>query len=121
MKHRITTTAALFVAAITFSLPLTALSTELPVCTYAQSDSDGDGFGWEDRRSCRVTEDSQTDGSEKLFGCIDNDGDGWAGMVWRYVLSRAKIAKIPTPLEMDGAGTVKSPARLPPTLRALAR
>lgn len=46
-----------------------------PVCQYAASDSDGDGYGWEDRSPCVVTEASS---SEALpMQCVDDDGDGW--------------------------------------------
>ncbi len=48
----------------------------LPECAYTSSDPDGDGYGWENRDSCRVTENSVgPDNSVPM--CIDNDGDGW--------------------------------------------
>jgi len=45
-----------------------------PTCEYASSDPDGDGFGWENRKTCVVT--SETTDLVPA-GCVDNDGDGW--------------------------------------------
>lgn len=46
-----------------------------PVCEYRTSDTDGDGFGWENRATCIVSEDSQNDNAQQV--CVDEDGDGW--------------------------------------------
>jgi len=43
-------------------------------CQYADSDLDGDGWGWENNRSCIVTTPNLTVTKTK---CIDSDGDGW--------------------------------------------
>ncbi len=51
----------------------------LPACSSASFDSDGDGFGWENNQSCKVT-DSST-GNNGLATCVsassDPDGDGY--------------------------------------------
>ncbi len=43
----------------------------VPVCTEPGSDSDGDGWGWENNATCIV----QTTPPDS--NCIDTDGDGW--------------------------------------------
>jgi len=45
-------------------------------CQFASSDPDGDGWGWENNQSCRVTNNSVTSGIAPTT-CIDTDGDGW--------------------------------------------
>jgi len=58
-------------------LPLTtqiSFAQQKPVCQYADSDEDGDGFGWENRDTCIVTEQSVQNAPT---ACIDDDGDGW--------------------------------------------
>lgn len=42
------------------------------VCVSDQSDTDGDGYGWEDGKSCTVIKECQSHGSD-----IDGDGWGW--------------------------------------------
>ncbi len=50
---------------------------ELPECKYVDSDIDGDGYGWENRLSCVVTEASLGPAPAVVDGCLDEDGDGW--------------------------------------------
>ena len=56
-----------------FSMPVQAQSH--PVCQSTSSDSDGDGFGWENRAPCIVTADTSTAPAEAV--CVDDDGDGY--------------------------------------------
>ena len=62
----------------------------LPACSSAASDSDGDGYGWENDQSCVVTssgtdsgnsDDNGSDSNSGLPTCAsaasDSDGDGW--------------------------------------------
>lgn len=65
---------ALLATTLLIPLPQISQAQETPECLYADSDSDGDGFGWENRGSCVVTEQST---SAAPTGCIDDDGDGW--------------------------------------------
>lgn len=56
----------LFAGAL-FSLPTTPVfAAPVPICQSAATDSDGDGWGYEGGRSCRV-----------VSVCTDTDGDGW--------------------------------------------
>lgn len=41
-----------------------------PTCMDPASDSDGDGWGWENNQSCVVAESTDS-------ACVDTDGDGW--------------------------------------------
>ena len=61
----------LFTFAITGVSPVGAQS--FPDCQYSNSDSDGDGYGWENQQTCVVSDVS----TQPLAGCIDDDGDGW--------------------------------------------
>jgi hypothetical protein len=63
-----------FAAVVLFAVltaPLTAQT--IPICLSASSDSDGDGFGWENRQSCRVVATVGTCRSAES----DSDGDGF--------------------------------------------
>ena len=62
---------SLFLACL--SLSAQALSTSpsyYPACVDATSDTDGDGWGWENGLSCIVS-------TPPSAQCIDTDGDGW--------------------------------------------
>ena len=48
----------------------------LPACKLAGSDSDGDGFGWENNASCRVTTSTRPQCSDNNSD-PDGDGYGW--------------------------------------------
>lgn len=68
-------------AAITGSFVANAQS-PLPACQSASSDPDGDGFGWENSESCRVSANpDNTLATGALFFCestdSDSDGDGF--------------------------------------------
>lgn len=45
-----------------------------PDCQFASSDTDGDGFGWENQRTCIVTDSTSVAVAPV---CIDDDGDGY--------------------------------------------
>ncbi len=65
----------------TWSLPATAQS-GLPVCQAANSDPDGDGWGWENNSSCIVAGSAVAPAAEQqtnfcLYLSSDDDGDGW--------------------------------------------
>lgn len=47
-------TAVLFVLLAAVLTPVPATAQDYPTCRSAASDPDGDGWGWEDNRSCRV-------------------------------------------------------------------
>jgi len=51
----------------------------LAVCASAASDSDGDGFGWENNKSCRVSGNAAPTSSSDICQSAnsDPDGDGW--------------------------------------------
>ncbi len=49
----------------------------LPTCAFSSSDPDGDGYGWENQRSCIVTDSSTENTSGGPNDCVDLDGDGW--------------------------------------------
>jgi len=66
------------------SLPVFSAADDLPFCSNASFDSDGDGWGWENQQSCRVgnsaatTATSSTNGKPVCgAGAIDPDNDGW--------------------------------------------
>ena len=63
-------TAMLPVAAVLFSLHVGPVSAATIACTSASADPDGDGFGWENNRSCYVVKDCGSNAS-------DSDGDGF--------------------------------------------
>jgi len=52
-------------------------------CLSADSDPDGDGYGFENGQSCTVTP-GTTSSAPQAGACIDNDGDGWG---WNGVAS----------------------------------
>jgi len=63
-----------------------SVTSAMEVCKTPQSDVDGDGYGWEDNRSCKVTDtpvsaSSQVDISDTRPSCVrsdsDSDGDGY--------------------------------------------
>jgi len=71
---RTITPVVLLAAGFAFSSPQLQAQTP-PVCQ-TNSDVDGDGWGWENNRSCRV---ASTSGSPSPTGalCVDSDGDGY--------------------------------------------
>ena len=61
-----------------------SVSSDLPACTSASFDPDGDGYGWENEQSCIVVATSDVSGTGTGTGtnyCTrtdsDSDGDGW--------------------------------------------
>ena len=83
---RLTGDVVMFFKNSIYGLALTALLCSLfsvttiqaqarPVCQSASSDSDGDGYGWENRAPCIVTE--QTSAEPAAAICLDDDGVGW--------------------------------------------
>jgi len=85
------------------SAPL--VSTARPICTSASSDSDGDGFGWENNATCLVTASRPTTATAAInrnrATCASNnsdpdgDGFGWENNATCLVAERA-LAE-PTP------------------------
>lgn len=69
--------AILIVSSVLLTSPASAA---LPECNSAGSDADGDGFGWENNQSCKVSG-TTTPGSSNLPTCLlassDPDGDGY--------------------------------------------
>ncbi len=57
-----------------FSVPVHA-QVQHPACLSASSDSDNDGFGWENRTTCVVTTATSPEPADPI--CIDDDGDGY--------------------------------------------
>ena len=63
----------------TIGTPSLLTAQAIPVCRSALSDTDGDSFGWEDNRSCRIV----TGNHPRLTVCTrsdsdpDGDGFGW--------------------------------------------
>ena len=55
-------------------IPQTSYAQEQPACLYADSDPDGDGFGWENRDTCIMTNQSAQNAP---LACVDDDGDGY--------------------------------------------
>jgi len=51
----------------------------LPECEYTASDYDGDGFGWENDGSCRVTDSSQ--GEPNIFNWVTGEN---VDLIWPY-------------------------------------
>jgi len=58
MPERYSRFAAILCLVYVSLIPNVALSDTLPECIHTASDYDGDGYGWENDQSCRVTEDS---------------------------------------------------------------
>jgi len=50
---------------------------DFPSCEYATSDIDGDGYGYENDETCRVTQDTSTDPQPGAMVCVDDNADGW--------------------------------------------
>ena len=66
------------------SLPVFSAADDLPLCSNASFDSDGDGWGWENQQSCRVGNSTATTVTSSAngkpvcgAGAIDPDNDGW--------------------------------------------
>jgi len=53
-----------------FCVPQQTSAQEIVTCTSGNSDTDGDGWGWEDNASCLVSVGND-------LTCVDTDGDGW--------------------------------------------
>lgn len=70
---------------------ITNAQTTLPECVYQSTDFDGDGFGYENNTSCRITENSIGD-LPSGNTCVDDDGDGWG---WDGTSSCATPAQAP--------------------------
>jgi len=69
-----------FLAALTIvflsTVSIGYAQTNHPECAFASSDYDGDGWGYENNKTCVITDNSV--GDEPSSGvCIDSDGDGW--------------------------------------------
>jgi len=77
--NRLKKTLAVLLTTITVSFFAPQAIAVLPVCSFASSDPDGDGFGWENKKSCRVS--VQADPVEGIGICqsaaSDPDGDGF--------------------------------------------
>ncbi len=74
--------AVLTAVAATTGSSVTHAQSSLPVCQSASSDPDGDGFGWENSESCRVSTTTDNPPSTgAVFFCqsadSDSDGDGF--------------------------------------------
>jgi len=80
-----------------FALQVTAVqaATPLPDCEDANSDSDKDGYGWENNTSCRVVDvlpmDDDT-AADSEAACIDYDpiGDGWGWNGTKFAVYRLR-------------------------------
>ena len=74
-------TGVLPVVAVLFSLQVSPVSAVTVACASPSSDPDGDGFGFENGRSCRVTATGNASSSattaECSAGALDSDGDGF--------------------------------------------
>ena len=57
------------------SVPVQAQTQRHPDCQSASSDTDGDGFGWENRTPCVITDATSTEPAAAM--CVDDDGDGY--------------------------------------------
>lgn len=72
---------AIAVSTALMTISGTSLSNGFPACVSSASDSDGDGYGWENSRTCLVTL-SNDDPGNGIPICIDGDetdpdDDGW--------------------------------------------
>jgi len=74
---------------ILISLPLMSVflanqghTRTLPVCLSSSSDSDNDGYGWENSQSCKVAVNANPLVNRQSGACVDPDGDGygWDGV-----------------------------------------
>ena len=63
----------------TFSMAIVAPAHAMPACVSAASDSDGDGFGWENNNTCIVTFAAGSNSSTPICSAqvTDTDRDGW--------------------------------------------
>lgn len=80
MTNTVRTTCLLFSTLIVFCFSNLAWS---QFCSSADSDTDNDGWGWENAASCIVRPDTTTETQQPTGpadDCIDTDGDGWG---WR--------------------------------------
>lgn len=84
---------SLLTLSVAIAVPATSLHAADPVCQNAASDHDGDGWGWENHRSCVVSDSTSTAPSTASTTAIttsntgsnpvcssaaaDQDGDGW--------------------------------------------
>jgi len=84
MTTKIFTTSLLSIAVssalLTGAQPV--LSNDLPVCVSISSDPDGDGYGWEQNRTCLVMSVNAGNGGNAIPVCADGDesdpdDDGW--------------------------------------------
>jgi len=51
---------------------------EVATCVSNNSDTDGDGWGWENNASCRISAvTNQIAQTSNGLNCVDTDGDGW--------------------------------------------
>ena len=73
MKSLLTSFASVILVSLV-PVQVTVAQQDPPVCQFADSDPDGDGYGWENRTSCIMTEQSTL---PSITACIDDDGDGY--------------------------------------------
>lgn len=85
-----------------------------PFCSEKAIDPDGDGWGWENEKSCRVPTPCQSAASDP-----DGDGWGWENQRSCKVMARAVAAGSDTYFEMErtalksySIGTIPSPAEI---------
>ncbi|MFW7379443.1 MAG: glycosyl hydrolase [Oligoflexus sp.] len=74
-------------------------SDETPNCASPESDDDGDGWGWENSKSCRVVG-SLPEVPECQNADSDPDGDGWG---WENSKSCRVVSSLPKVLECQNA------------------
>ena len=82
-------TSAVVLSPFLVSSVLMSSAHAMPVCASAGSDSDGDGFGWENNQTCIVNNSAGSTGNSRSAagansstpvcsaGVTDSDGDGW--------------------------------------------
>lgn len=85
------------------NIPLNAA----PICQSALSDSDNDGWGWENNESCRVVAEDPSEDGFCASARSDPDGDGWG---WEKNRScKVKTTDDDTPPQPDSKPICNSP------------
>jgi len=71
--------AAVLLCILPINQSMAQTTATLPDCSSVDSDSDGDGFGWENNQSCMVVDGQAM--QAQIGQCVDTDGDGfgWNG------------------------------------------
>jgi len=74
-----------------------------PICQSSASDSDGDGFGWENSTQCVITNATDVKGARPVcrLGTSDSDGNGWgyqSGVSCLVVKTNAGISSAAPPV-----------------------